>query len=81
MKKYLKHLSFVPITLIMMFFLSENELKDHTKLQSVMLLLTFLIFIITYILLIWKKFNKYVVIGLAIIFWIISIIAKNLFLV
>lgn len=81
MKKYLKLLSFIPLTFIVMLFLNETELKDHCKLQCVGLLLTFLIFIITYILLIYNNINKYVVIGIAIVLWIISIVVKNKFLV
>lgn len=81
MKKYLKFLGFVPIAFIIMFFLNENELKDHAKLQCVILLLTFLIFTVTYILLVWSKINKYVVIGIAIVLWIIAMVAKNKFLV
>ena len=79
MKKYLKFLGFVPIAF--MFFLNENELKDHAKLQCVILLLTFLIFTATYILLVWSNINKYVVIGIAIVLWIIAMVAKNKFLV
>lgn len=77
MKKILKWLSFLPLAFITMIFLTEKEMQDHAKLQCVVLLLMFIIFATLYFLLIYMKVNKYVVLGIALLLWVIVLVIRE----
>lgn len=81
MKKILKWLSLLPLALITMIFLTEDEMQNHAKLECVGLLSMFIIFAIIYFLLIYIKVNRYVALGIALLLWAITLALRQKFMV
>ena len=81
MQKILKCIEFIPLAFITMFFLTEDEMKNHTKLQCVGLFTMFIIFAILYCLFIYMKVNKYVAFGIALFLWFINLALRRKFMV
>lgn len=71
--KYLTLLQLLPIPIIALFFVAEEELPKHSRCMCVSLLISLAIFM-TFILMIYLKVNKIVAIATALILWLIKCI-------
>lgn len=77
MKKYLSWLGLLPITIIMMGFLTEDDITEHTEKTCFGLLLTLIIFIILYSMLLYMNVKKWVALIIATVLWFISFFIKK----
>lgn len=76
MKKYLSWLGLLPITIIVLGFLKDDDLNKHTEKTCFGLLLSLITFVILYIMLIHFKLKKWVALIIASILYIISFFIK-----
>jgi ABC-type transport system involved in multi-copper enzyme maturation permease subunit len=67
----------IPITIILMGFITKEDLNDHTEKICFGLLLSLVIYLILYFLLIYVNFNKWLSLTIAMVLWIISFFMKR----
>jgi hypothetical protein len=67
----------IPITIILMGFITKEDLNDHTEKICFGLLLSLVIYLILYFLLIYVNFNKWVSLTIALVLWVISFFMKR----
>ena len=70
-KKCCKLIGLIPLAIIAMFFLKEEELQEHAKVQCIGLLLALFIFTLLYSMLIFGKIKKYKALFLTVFLWLI----------
>ena len=77
MKKYISWFGLLPITIILMGFLTEDDLSEHTERTCFGLLLTLVIFIIMYFMLLYLNIKKWVALIIAAALWIVAFFVKR----
>ena len=77
MKQYISWLGILPITIILMGFITEDDLHKHAEKTCFSLLLSLVIFITLYFMLLYMNINKWIALLIAIILWIISFFIKR----
>lgn len=81
MKKYFQWFSLIPLTILTMVFLAEEEMADHAKKQCIGLLMSFIIFAFLYFSLLHLKIDRFIAVGIAITLWIVMFFVKRKFLI
>lgn len=77
MKKYLDYFTLIPIGIVTMLFMTDTDLCLHCKNTCLFLLSYLLIFCFLYIILLYMKMNKWMVVSIAIVLWILLISLKK----
>ena len=77
MKKYISWFGLLPISIIFMGFLTEDDLSKHTERACFGLLLTLVIFIIMYFMLLHLNIKKWVALFIATALWVVSFFIKR----
>lgn len=78
MKKYLSWLGLLPVAILTMIFLNENELNTHIKKECIGLFLSLIIFILFYFML-YLQVKRGVCIIIAIFLSIIAFFIKKIY--
>lgn len=76
-KKYFDLLGLLPIALITLCFLTEEDLHKKTKNLCIGNLLSLSIFIALYIMLLFLKIRKCIALSISIILWVLFVIVRK----
>jgi hypothetical protein len=79
--KIKNYIEYIPIFLIVILFVAENECKNHIKNSFCSLISTTIALILTYILLIYMKMNKKVAFIMITLLWIALVYTKKNFII
>lgn len=77
MNKYMSWVGIIPITIILMGFLTEDDLSKHTEQTCVGLLLSLIVFITLYFMLLYGKLKKWVALIFGTVLWCIAFLIKK----
>jgi ABC-type transport system involved in multi-copper enzyme maturation permease subunit len=77
MNKFASWFGLIPIGIILMGFVTTNDLSDHVEKTCFGLLLYLVIFLVLYFMLIYMNINRWIAFTIAIGLWVISFFMKK----
>lgn len=77
MYKYISWFGLIPVSIILMGFITEDDLCKHTEKVCFGLLLSLIVFTILYFMLLHLKVKKYIALSIATSLWIIAFVIRR----
>ena len=77
MKEIYNIMTIIPITVLIMFFLSESEVREHARLNCIFYFINLLMFLLLYVMCVILKIKKWICLTTMVILFMLLFIFKK----